>query len=244
MRRLLVLLALPAALSAAASFGQQAGSPDPEEVARLVVGLTNEFRGQEGRQSIGTNANLTAAARYFADYMARTDRFSHDADGSVAAARATQHGYDYCMIAENIAQRYSPTGFAAGELARRIVDQWKRSPGHRGNMLEPDVTETGVGVAPGIKRGHYYAVQIFGRPASQAIVFRITNRTDSAMSYRMGGKTFLLEPRQTWTHKQCGSVELTFEWPGQHQGTALRPRQGDRYAVVRSESGGFNVTSE
>jgi uncharacterized protein YkwD len=73
-RRLLVVLAAEAALAAGASFGQQGGTPDPDQVTRLVVGLTNDFRGQEGRESVAINTRLTAAARYFADDLAKTGK--------------------------------------------------------------------------------------------------------------------------------------------------------------------------
>ena len=163
-RRLLALLAVPAALAAGAGFAQPGGSPDPDQVARLVVGLTNELRGQEGREHVEINARLTEAARYFAGYMAKTGKFSHEADGSTPDARAKQYGYDRCIVSENIAYQYSSRGYATRELAQGFIDGWKKSPGHRRNMLDPDVTQTGVAVARGAKAGHYYAVQMFGRP--------------------------------------------------------------------------------
>ena len=60
---------------------------------------------QEGRDPVAADARLTEAARYFAGYLAKTDQFSHDADGSVPAARAQKHGYDYCIVSENLAYR-------------------------------------------------------------------------------------------------------------------------------------------
>ena len=165
MLKLYLALALTAAGGSAAA---QQRSPDPEQVAALAVQLTNEFRSQEGKQAVVVNAKLLAAARYFAGYLAKTGKFSHEADGSNPAARAKQHGYDYCIVSENIAYEFSSTGFATRELAQGFVEGWKSSPGHRKNMLDPDVTETGVAVVAG-KPGHYYAAQIFGRPISQVI---------------------------------------------------------------------------
>jgi uncharacterized protein YkwD len=43
------------------------------------------------------------------------------------------------------------------------VEGWKRSPGHRRNLLAREATQTGVAVARS-DQGYYYAVQLFGRP--------------------------------------------------------------------------------
>jgi uncharacterized protein YkwD len=224
------------------SLAQKASPPDPDDVARRITALTSEFRGQEGRGKVATSAQLTAAARYFAEYLGRTEQFSHEADGSTPIARAEQHGYDSTCVWENIAHRYSSTAPAPGELAQVFVEGWKQSPRHRQNMLEADATETGMAVAPG-KDGNYYAVQMFGRPGSQVIEFRIINHTGSAMSYRLGITTFPLDPMQTRTHRQCRTEELIFNFPRQVRSAAFRPKRGDRFAVVRLDSGEFAVAA-
>ncbi len=241
-RRLLFLLALPLAVVTGPAFAQQ-GSPDAEQVAGLAVRLTNEFRMQEGRKEVVVNAQLLAAARYFAGHMAKTGRFSHEADGSTPDVRARKHGYDYCIVSENIAYQYSSAGFATGELAQGFIEGWKNSPGHRRNMLDPDVTETGAAVARG-KPGAYYAVQMFGRPASRAVKFSVANQSSAAIRYRLGGTAFSLAPRQTRTHQGCRSGELKFDWPGTQRETTIRTKDGDRFAVVRSNAGGFSLKSE
>lgn len=229
-------------LVAATSFAQKAAPPDPDDVTRRVVALTNEFRGEESRGKVATSAPLEAAARYFADFLGQSDQFSHEADGGTSIARAQQHGYDSSCVWENIATRFSASAPSAGELAQAFVEGWKKSPRHRQNMLEVDATETGVAVAPG-KGGNYYAVQMFGRPASQVIEFTIINHTGSAMSYRLGITTFPLDPMQTRTHRQCRTEELIFNFPRQVRSKGFQPRRGDRFAVVRLDSGEFAVAA-
>src|SRR5436309_941986 len=58
-----------------------AASPDLPRVARLIVETTNSFRRQEGRGALRVNPQLSKAAQDFADYLARTGKFSHTADG-------------------------------------------------------------------------------------------------------------------------------------------------------------------
>jgi len=224
------------------SFAQRANPPDPDDVARRVAALTSEFRAQEGRGKLASNEQLTAAARYFAGYLGQAEQFNHEADGSTSIERAQKHGYDSTCVWENIAYRYTSWTAGPGELAQTFVDGWKQSPRHRQNMLEAAATETGVAVAAGSK-GNYYAVQMFGRPASQVIEFTIINRTGSTMSYRLGITTFPLDPMQTRTHKQCMTEELIINFPRQVRSAAYRPKRGDSYAVVRLESGEYRVVA-
>lgn len=216
--------------------------PDLAEVAKAVVEQTNAFRKKEGRDPVATDAKLAATARYFAGYMARTDEYGHRADGKGPGERVKAHGYDYCLVAENIAYAFDSRGFDAGRLATRLVTGWENSPPHRKNMLDPDVAATGVAVARSEKTGHYYAVQLFGRPKSAAVVFAVANRAGEDVSYTIGGKTFELPPRVTRTHTQCRPAELTFHWPGGK--TAVVKTSGkDRFVVTKGENG-FAVAKE
>lgn len=145
---------------------------DLPAVEKLVVDATNAFRGQEGLDSVRPDRALAKAAQDFADYMARTDRYGHTADGRNPADRARGQGYGYCLLAENIAYQYNSAGFRTAELARGFVEGWKHSPGHRKNMLEPAVTDTAVAVAHSEKSGRYYAVQMFGQPKRKGCLGR------------------------------------------------------------------------
>src|SRR5262249_39880143 len=123
---------------------QHEGKPDLSRVAELIIQQTNAFRKEESRSKLETNEKLTETAWYCAGTLAKANRTGHPADGKGPAARAKAHGYDYCLIAENIAYQYSSAGFTTDELARQFFEGWKHSPPHRKNMLDPDVTETGV----------------------------------------------------------------------------------------------------
>lgn len=93
-----------------------ASTPDLAMATTLIISRTNAFRQEEGHQPVTTNPLLMATAQDFADYMARTDRYGHTADGNQPAERAKQHGYDYCIVAENIAYQYNAGGFTTAEL--------------------------------------------------------------------------------------------------------------------------------
>jgi uncharacterized protein YkwD len=138
--------------------------PDLAKVPALVVQETNELRREHGRPRLEREGKLEEAARDFARYLARTGRFDHDADGRTPGARARSQGYKWCFIAENIAYQYDSRGYATEALARELFDGWKKSAGHRKNLLAREATQTAVAIARSEKTGYYYAVQLFGRP--------------------------------------------------------------------------------
>ena len=212
---------------AAAKSGQ---APDLQQVAQHIVQQTNAFRKEQGREPVEVNSELTETARYFAQYMARTDKYGHTADGSRPSERAKKHGYDYCIVSENIAYQYSSAGFETKELATKFVEGWKNSPEHRKNMLDRGVTETGVAVAQSDESGHYYAVQMFGRPKSAQIEFQITNQSDANVQYQIGERQFPLPPRYTRTHQRCRPTEVTFQLAGDRKKT-VKPGAGDRFTI-------------
>ena len=207
------------------------GRADTAEAARRVVALTNDFRRTQNLQPTGPAPQLASAARYFADFMARTGKFSHTADGSEPAARAKRFGYEYCTVAENIAYVFSSQGTDTSELARRVVEGWQKSPGHRPNMLDPEVTETAVASAHSGGTDYYYAVQLFGRPKSQMVEFAVANRTGTGVEYMLDGKTFQLPTRTTITHQICKRPVVQF------QGKTLQPTSGQQMMIVNDQNG-------
>jgi uncharacterized protein YkwD len=237
------VIVLAVALLAAQAAPAAGATPEMDRSAARIVDLTNAFRREQRLSPVASNERLAAAARQFAGYMARTDAFSHDADGSDPSARAVQHGYNYCLVSENIAYEFSSEGFTTEDLARRLTEGWKHSPGHRENMVEPAVTETGVALARSPGTGRYYAVQMFARPSSASIRVEISNAANAAVRYRLGGRNYTLTPRQTRTHEGCRSGELQMNWPGQQE-TTVQPQNGDRYTVVRDTAGRYALQQQ
>src|SRR5437016_1322189 len=86
--------------------------PDLKEVEKRIIEATNEFRSKENRRELSVSPELSRAARYFADFMAQTDKYGHTADGKQPGERAKEHGYQYCLIGENIAYFFNPAGFS------------------------------------------------------------------------------------------------------------------------------------
>ena len=210
--------------------------PDLPQTERAIVEMTNAFRRESKLGEVKPNAALTAAARAFAEYLARTGKFAHEADGRQPAQRAEASGYRYCRVAENLAMNLDSRGFQTLALAGAAVEGWKDSPGHRANMLQRTVTEIGVAIArapdPDPK---FISVQLFGRPESLKVEFRIENRTGAAVPYALGEETHTLPVRAVVTHTSCDPEQLTFEQVGAAP-QRLEPRNGDRF-IVRPGTG-------
>src|SRR4051812_14552407 len=119
------------------------------QVADATLCLLNEERAAHGLAPTRANAHLAQASTAYARRMVAEAFFAHVApDGQALTARLLDAGYiargDHYVIGENLA-------WGQGELAtaRKTVDAWMNSPGHRANVLSRDYDEIGLGVVLG-----------------------------------------------------------------------------------------------
>lgn len=204
--------------------------PDLPAVERHIIELTNVARSGQKLGDVRVNAQLSDAARTYATYLANHKAFSHSADGQKAGDRVGATGYAWCTVAENLASLLDSKGFKTVELAKKSVEGWLNSPGHRQNLLAPHVTEIGVGVVrvPD-KNPKYVAVQLFARPKSLSYAFQISNSTRQPVTYTFNGETLEVGASQGMQHEACVPAELTFDTVG--QGSAAKP-VGARYTAT------------
>jgi uncharacterized protein YkwD len=224
----LAALLAPGALPAAAA--------DLAQAAQLIVKRTNGFREEQKLPSLAVDAALEKAAQEFAAYMARTREYGHTADGRTPAERASAQGYDYCIVSENIGYVYRSSGYDTVALARELVEGWKTSPEHRKSMLDPAVTQVGIGVSQG-EGERYFGVQLFGRPKSAAIRFSVRNDAGTKVDYRAGKQAYTLRPRAVRTHTVCRALELRITLPGKPAPFSAQAKDGARYTVAQGARG-------
>ncbi len=229
-----------------AAVGEPKDKPDLEKAREQIFASTNEFRKKEKLGPLKVNADLSKAAQAFAEFMADTDKYGHTADGKEPWDRVADAGYDYCVVLENIAYEYNSEGFTTNGLSKLLVEAWEKSPPHRKNMLDPDVSNIGVGLARSSKTGRFYAVQDYGRPKSAILTFKIANKTKGDIKYAVDGKDFTLKPGYTETHEACRAPELKFQWPDGAAATkdakeTLHPKDGADYVVSKNGDGDFTV---
>jgi len=212
---------------------------DVQRASRLIEQLTNAFRAKHGRDPVESNDKLEQTAADFAEYMARTGRYGHYATGEAPSERVKEHGYVYCISAENIAYDFRTVGFSTEKLAESIVTGWEESPEHRENMLLPGVTHTGIAVVQSDETGVYFAVQEIGRPKSAAIEFQIANRAGEAVRYKLSDQQYQLPPRFIRSHTICWPEDLML-LDGKDTVATLHPSNGDRFTIVE-EAGRLRV---
>ncbi len=135
------------------------------DAEKAIIRMTNDFRSASGLKKLTASEPLREAATDFARFMLAEEKYGHQADGRRPAQRAEDAGYDYCLIRENIAYIVKPKLPDSTTIASDFFNGWKTSEGHRENMLGEYIAETAVALASDDGKT-FYAVQMFGRPAS------------------------------------------------------------------------------
>jgi uncharacterized protein YkwD len=182
----LFLLALAAGLSATPrALVAQVDSPQGlhAEAAELFA-LGNQARISYRKSALNWDPTLAAAAMQHCLLMARNGNISHQYNGEPEVSdRAATAGAHFSLIEENVAMGPDASGIHQG---------WMKSPGHRENLLSPEVDRVGIAV---VARGNeLFAVADFARAVpvlSQAQV-----EADVAGNLRARGLTVLRDPNE------------------------------------------------
>jgi uncharacterized protein YkwD len=121
--------------------------------AEQLFQMGNQARAAQGLAALQWDPALAAAALNHCERMAVEGPLSHQYAGEPdLSVRAGQAGAHFSLIEENI---------AVGPQPATIHQAWMNSPGHRENLLSPQVDRVGFAV---VARGNQlYAVADFGR---------------------------------------------------------------------------------
>ncbi len=125
-----------------------------------IFGLINAERRDQGVPALVYNEQLDQMAVIQARNMAHFKKMAHvlpEASLPTLGDRARYVAYPFGRLAENVA-----LGFPDAET---VVQGWMTSKGHRANILNSDVVETGIAIARSSAGGLYYC-QVFGRRLS------------------------------------------------------------------------------
>lgn len=129
----------------------------PDLGEKAMVRLINEQRASQGLSQLRRVRVLDEAADWFAEDLAARDADLDHVDSQGRRVNHRIYDFGYRAIrkaAENIAY--------GSDDARGTLDLWLKSPGHRRNLLDPDLEDIGVGaqVSPS---GRVYWVTEFAR---------------------------------------------------------------------------------
>ncbi len=127
---------------------------------QMVIAAVNQERIKFDLPPLIVNEKLSKAAQNKALDMNKNNYFSHvsPVDGKKWSNFIKESGYNYKIAGENLANGFDDVP--------SMVRSWMKSPSHRENILNPNVSETGVGVVFG-KLNNYptiFVAQSFGEP--------------------------------------------------------------------------------
>lgn len=129
---------------------------------RALLELTNKERAKAKLPPVKPNVVLFEVARAHSANMAKQGQMNHVLDGKNPAERTLAGGYDYKHVGENLGENIGRPA-----PPRAVIQGWMNSQHHRDNILKPQFTEVGFGVARSGK-GVIYFTQLFGTPRKKA----------------------------------------------------------------------------
>lgn len=113
------------------------------------VSLTNTERTRQGIHKLVVKSDLTAIARNHSQSMAEDETIYHNQN------LPNQVPGNWTALGENVGM---------GPSVQSIHNAFMDSPGHRANILDPDYTEIGIGVA--IRDDTIYVTEVFAHRTS------------------------------------------------------------------------------
>ena len=145
--------------SAEAKPVEQPAQTDVAAAKQDIIDRTNALRRENGAAALRVNDKLMQAAQVRADEMAAHTVYSHTRPNGGKFNTVTDCPY----MAENI-HRIADWTMSNQTLAERAVADWSASTTHNKNMVNPKLSEIGVGLARGVNDTGdpcWYCVQLF-----------------------------------------------------------------------------------
>ena len=145
--------------SAEAKPVEQPAQTDVAAAKQDIIDRTNALRKENGVAVLRVNDRLMQAAQVRADEMAAHTVYSHTRPNGGKFNTVTDCPY----MAENI-HRIADWVLSDQTLAERAVADWSASTTHNKNMVNPKLSEIGVGLARGVNDTGdpcWYCVQLF-----------------------------------------------------------------------------------
>ena len=123
--------------------GAHPRASDIDANRQAILCLLNAERAKHGLVPLRQHPLLELASQRHSDDMVRRKYYEHETpDGVDPQMRMSAVGYAPPWTGENL---YTGTGTEATPV--RALKGWMESPGHRANILRPEFTEVGVGIA-------------------------------------------------------------------------------------------------
>lgn len=132
---------------------------------KLIYEKVNDIRLKYNLPKLEWASDVAEIARKHSEDMGIKGYFAHEnKEGEMVSERLMESGIVFTVSAENIfkCENYP-------DVVEEAVRGWMASPGHRENILNNDVTETGVGIYKTRGKKGYYTTQNFIKRALKFI---------------------------------------------------------------------------
>ena len=135
---------------------EQKPSTDFSSYQQQVLDLVNAERTKRGISALTLDSNLSSVATKKSQDMVNKNYFDHTSPtyGS-PFDMMKQFGISYRTAGENIAK--------GQKTPQEVVTAWMNSEGHRKNILNPNFTNLGVGIAKDYKGTTYWTQMFIGK---------------------------------------------------------------------------------
>jgi hypothetical protein len=137
----------------AIAHGPRPVTPIPIDAAAVARAIS-AYRAGYGLGAVTVNSQLMKVAADYARVMGERDRIKHGLGRSLPK-RVEAAGYDWGFVAENLGASYSSLD--------DVMRGWKRSAGHRKNLLHEYALEIGIAAVatpPGSRHRNYWALVV------------------------------------------------------------------------------------
>lgn len=161
---------------------------------RIIFNYANQERQIANVPPLRWNESLAAAARLHSARMARENDISHRFPGEPElSSRLLATHARFNQIAENVGE---------GPSLVEIHQAWMHSPGHRANLLNPELDSIGIGIA--MRGGQAFATQDFSR----SIEILTLDEQEHRFGVALKKAGLLLDPNPHDARQVCSSGVL------------------------------------
>jgi len=132
-----------------------AGSGTMTSDESRILQLVNAERAKTGAKPLSSNGDCTKLARMKSQDMVDKNYFSH---------QSPTYGSPFDLLkSNNVSYMYAGENIAMNQSADAAFKAWMNSEGHKKNILNPNFTELGVGIAPKGNGSYIYTQLFIGR---------------------------------------------------------------------------------
>jgi uncharacterized protein YkwD len=196
-----------------------AGGTNLHAAVGQIFALGNQARAEAGAASLQWDPTLAASALQHCRMMAASGGISHQYRGEPdLSTRAAQAGAHFSVIEENVAMAPSPAA---------IHQAWMQSPGHRENLLSPDVDRVGIAVV--YARGEFYAVADYSAAVENLSPAQVEARVAALVHAR--GVSILRDP--ALARSACASDDDLLRSPSTRPAWMIRWQDSDLSRLPR-----------